>query len=473
MGQKLSEIEINKLRQTMGTLPESQPKRSDEIFRAGGTKNLPYSQSEGSESSDSHELASGDTMLVGPTLTRKLKTHLEMKFQSQALRLSEEEYSLQVIEEGKRSVTNANVSGRCALVNFDEEHRYVYGIDDGLEAGVAIVDMIRSMVVFKGIIHLRDDVKRLMMYRREHRRARRNRLRYREVRFDNRRRSVGWIPPSVKVKRDNIIRVVGKLAKKFPPSKIVYEENSFDVKKLMFPDIEGREYQLNLWYALLSRAGNKCEVCRQEGKLEKHHVVPISEGGTNQVTNILIVHEKCHKKIHEGKVKVIAAKNIVVPYVNYGKTYFKAELSKIAPLEVVYGYQTRIWRERMGLEKNHWNDAIAMVSRGEKLVDTETICYCLAKRRRLYYRSKGLRCVMGFMRGDIVRYNCIDGSGIIGCITSLYKSGFCKIGAWDGKGSFERTGPCSLSRCDFLSRDSIIILAPNKKYVNEFKELIV
>jgi len=30
--QKLSEIEINKLRQTMGTLPESQPKRSDEIF---------------------------------------------------------------------------------------------------------------------------------------------------------------------------------------------------------------------------------------------------------------------------------------------------------------------------------------------------------------------------------------------------------------------------------------------------------
>ena len=32
MGQKLSEIEINKLRQTMGTLPESQPKRSDEIF---------------------------------------------------------------------------------------------------------------------------------------------------------------------------------------------------------------------------------------------------------------------------------------------------------------------------------------------------------------------------------------------------------------------------------------------------------
>jgi len=315
-------------------------------------------------------------------------------------------------------------------------------------------------VVFKGIIHLRNDVKRLMTYRREHRRTRRNCLRYRKLRFDNRKRKAGWVPPSIKVKKDNIIRVIRKLAEKFTPIKIVYEESSFDVKKLMFPDIEGKEYQLNLWYALLYRAGNKCEVCGKEGKLEKHHIVPRSEGGTDQVTNILIVHEKCHEKIHKGEIEIIGAQNIVVPSANNGKSYLKTELSRIAPLEIVYGYQTRIWREKMGLEKTHWNDAIAMVTKGENVSDETKVSYCLAKRKRLYRCgwANGLESVLGFHRGDVVRYRYTDGTSFLGCITSLYEWGGARIGVWDGKGSFDRKGPKSLERCRLVSRGGVTIL---------------
>ena len=423
-------------------------------------ESVPYSKLKGVVSDDIHELAVREDKLVRPTLGDMAKDTLQGDAPALNSATVNEEHSPRENEEGKHSATSVNVNTDKASLNLGEEHEYVYGIDDGLETGIAVVDVEQMRVVFKGIIHLRNDVKRLMTYRKEHRRSRRNRLRYRKSRFDNRRRKSGWIPPSVKVKRDNIVRIVKELTKDFPPSKIVYEENSFDIKKLMFPDIEGKEYQMNLWYALLYRAGNKCEVCVKEGKLKMHHIVPLSDGGTNQVTNILIVDKKCHEKIHRGLIEVNSAQNIVVPSVNYGKSYLKDELSKIASLEIVYGYQTRIWREKMELEKNHWNDAIAMATKGERIVDKTSVKYCLAKRRRLYRCgwALGIESVMGFERGDVVRYSYVDGTSFVGCITSLYEWGACKIGVWDGSGSFSRKGPCPLTRCESLSSGGIVII---------------
>jgi 5-methylcytosine-specific restriction endonuclease McrA len=46
----------------------------------------------------------------------------------------------------------------------------------------------------------------------------------------------------------------------------------------------------------------KCEVCgvklgRFEGDI--HHKIPIIMGGTNRFSNLMLVCENCHKKIHE------------------------------------------------------------------------------------------------------------------------------------------------------------------------------
>ena len=47
-----------------------------------------------------------------------------------------------------------------------------------------------------------------------------------------------------------------------------------------------------------------CQSCGYKINLQKHHIIPISEGGTNNIKNIKILCFKCHKDIHcKSKVK--------------------------------------------------------------------------------------------------------------------------------------------------------------------------
>lgn len=45
-----------------------------------------------------------------------------------------------------------------------------------------------------------------------------------------------------------------------------------------------------------------CEMCFREGKMtpvqEVHHIVPISQGGTNEPDNLMSLCRSCHEKIH-------------------------------------------------------------------------------------------------------------------------------------------------------------------------------
>jgi len=422
-----------------------------------------YQKPKGVEPKGSHELAVGDDMLVKPTLGGVAKDALQGNAPALNPATVEEEYSSHESEKGKHSVTNANVSTEMAPLNIGKG-LYIYGIDEGAkEAGIAIVEAITGEVVFKGVIHLRDDVKRLMRYRREHRRERRRHLRYRANRFNNRRRKEGWIPPSIKVKKDNILRVIRELAKRYPPSKFVYEEASFNIRKLVEPNVNGKEYQKNLWNALIYRAGNKCEVCgKVDRKLQMHHIVPLSKGGSNSVTNILIVCEQCHKGIHEGRIK-IEKKDLQVRYpavAQAGKTYLKNELSKLAPVEVVYGYQTKEWREKMGLEKTHWDDAIAIIAKGKKVIDKTQPSFCFAKRHRPYreaQRRPDIKEIGGLRRGDVVNYYRRDGTVLNGYIYGFNANGTVRINNWNGKRiiKFSKISP---KRCERVLRDPVVVV---------------
>ena len=59
------------------------------------------------------------------------------------------------------------------------------------------------------------------------------------------------------------------------------------------------------WHRIRARyaaAHPLCERCLQEGKLtpveEVHHIVPISQGGTHEETNLMSLCQSCHTKIH-------------------------------------------------------------------------------------------------------------------------------------------------------------------------------
>ncbi|MGP7816243.1 RRXRR domain-containing protein [Niallia sp. 01092] len=92
----------------------------------------------------------------------------------------------------------------------------VLGIDDGAKyTGIALVQdyASKNKPVFKGTIEHRQDVKDKIDVRRGHRKYRRSHKKYRKKRFDNRCASKrkGRIPPSIKQKKEAILRVIKKL----------------------------------------------------------------------------------------------------------------------------------------------------------------------------------------------------------------------------------------------------------------------
>ena len=45
--------------------------------------------------------------------------------------------------------------------------------------------------------------------------------------------------------------------------------------------------------------GEKCVNCGSEDNIEYHHIVPLKNGGTNNITNIAPLCIPCHKKAHD------------------------------------------------------------------------------------------------------------------------------------------------------------------------------
>ncbi|MCP4108475.1 MAG: restriction endonuclease [Desulfobacteraceae bacterium] len=253
------------------------------------------------------------------------------------------------------------------------------GIDDGgVKVGIAAVSGER--VLYQEEVTLRTDIKSLMDTRRQYRRSRRNRkTRYRKPRFLNRRasipackvcggnapksqiicraclrkvrgvhqkyahikQSVFRLPPSIKAKKDAIIRVVGKIPLPVPVL-IRLEDAYFDFQAMENPNISGREYKhgvllyhKNFKSACLTRDNHKCRVCASESDLRVHHVKPKSEGGTDKLSNLMTLCEACHEKHHKEGLKLPKQKSsfyISASHVQQGKNYFQSELGKVAEI---------------------------------------------------------------------------------------------------------------------------------------------
>ncbi len=46
-----------------------------------------------------------------------------------------------------------------------------------------------------------------------------------------------------------------------------------------------------------------CEICGYRGLVIVHHKIPISKGGTNDESNLIVLCEKCHADAHGEKKK--------------------------------------------------------------------------------------------------------------------------------------------------------------------------
>ena len=95
------------------------------------------------------------------------------------------------------------------------------GIDEGSRhIGIAIVS--QDKVLAKGEVELRQDVHSLLFTRSQYRRSRRFRkTRYHKVRFLNRKKPEGWLPPSIQAKVNANFLWIDKFCSLVPNPKLV------------------------------------------------------------------------------------------------------------------------------------------------------------------------------------------------------------------------------------------------------------
>ena len=164
-------------------------------------------------------------------------------------------------------------------------------IDPGLKTtGIAIVNQQTGEVIFAAEInHRGHDIKKSLDARRAVRRSRRNRkTRYRKPRFNNRRRSEGWLPPSLESRVENVYTWSQRLRRIYPIKGISMELVKFDMQLMENPEIEGVEYQqgelagYELREYLLLKFGHLCAYRRDHSPcaahLEVEHIIPRSRG---------------------------------------------------------------------------------------------------------------------------------------------------------------------------------------------------
>ena len=321
------------------------------------------------------------------------------------------------------------------------------GIDKGSSVtGLACVS--NGAVLLAAEIHHRRDVKEKMDDRRDRRKSRRARRWYRPARFRNRASSKrsGRLPPSIKTNVEEVIRVVGQIP--LPISSIVIEDVQVDIARLNNPTLRGSQYQdptrldENLRMACLIRDGYCCQQCgKRSCRLEAHHIQYRQHGGKDTLANLLTLCERCHHRLHEGKItlKVTGVSGYldqIAQRTMQGKNHLYTRLRTFAPLKTVFGYETATYRKYRSLPKTHIIDAlcIATLLTGEVIGMPESNGYHIRFRprqtRKRYHSQpqKGKGRVKyqvneeleGFRKGDLVLVR----GRYIKLINSIYSNGY-------------------------------------------------
>jgi|GEM_PF-1015197 len=308
---------------------------------------------------------------------------------------------------------------------------FTVGIDDGAKTvGVAIINEHTKETVFQGEINLRQDVSRKLLQRKQYRRTRRSRkLRYRARRFSNRKQMTPL--PSVRQRKDSIVRWLKDMMKRIAIAKVVVEEGVFDVsslsagRKLKGVEFRQSEYEGRNWRAkVLWRDKYQCQHCKSTDRLQAHHIRQRSKGGTNRVSNGLTLCEKCHKELHAGLWQLgIKPKFFQYPmHLMQGKHYLREQIEVLGlSYDKVFGWMTACWRKQIGLEKSHANDAITMVCKSYEPVINSMDWSIKPKRTKVWENNPTKICTEknGFKHNDLIKASHRTKGVVVGSVRSL------------------------------------------------------
>ena len=307
------------------------------------------------------------------------------------------------------------------------------GVDTGSGTiGTAVSDDNGNIVYMSKVV-VRNDITGEMVQRAKYRRNRRNRkTRYRKARWLNRKNSIksGRFSPTMISKFHSHIKEIEFIKSILPITTLVLETAQFDTHLMKNPSLANPKvrhwgYQKGINYGfentkamVLNRDNYTCQCCKgkhKDSKLEVHHIIFRSQGGSDEESNLITLCHTCHKDLHSGKItpKFSGKRKGTLKYATQMNS-IRCQLLKQYPDAIeTFGMVTKANRLSVGLEKDHHIDACVIAS-GLNPITIKTNLLYLKKSvsKGDYQQSKGVRGeqpittgkICGFRKFDKVRY---------------------------------------------------------------------
>ena len=333
-----------------------------------------------------------------------------------------------LLKEGKAEIYSRNpFTGKLLYDSKEFTQPIEIGVDTGyIHIGVSVKSEKREY--FSGQFDCLKDEKLRHDDCRKYRRTRRNRLRYRKPRWNNRisTKPEGWIAPSLEHKAENHIRIIENICKVAPIVRVTLEVGEFDTALLKAMQTgekipEGIEYQHGPLYfadslrkAVFQRDNYTCRVCKKSPLrdsnviLKTHHALYWKGRHANTLQELMTVCDKCHTSANHKEGGKLYGLEPKVPrlegatYMNIVRWYIVNTLKSSLPnieIRITYGAITSRTRKDLGIEKSHADDA-----------------YCIgnfypsirAKTEHFTKRRRNNRCLERFYDAKI--YDSRDGS---------------------------------------------------------------
>lgn len=251
------------------------------------------------------------------------------------------------------------------------------GVDTGSGTmGAAVADDM-SNIVYMAEVELRNDISKKMKRRAQNRRSRRSRkTRYRKARWLNRRNSIksGRFSPTMVSRKHSHVKEIEFVRSVLPITNLVLETGTFDPHLMKNPELaqnpwgyqKGPNYGYeNTRAMVLDRDRHICRYCHKKNqKLEVHHVIFSSQGGSDNESNLVTLCHTCHKDLHDGKINphFRGKKKGTLKYATQMNS-IRCQLLKEYPDAIeTFGFVTKANRMYGGIPKAHYLDACVIAA---------------------------------------------------------------------------------------------------------------
>ena len=304
------------------------------------------------------------------------------------------------------------------------------GVDTGSGTlGTAVSDDNGNIIYMSKVI-VRNDITDKMKQRLGYRRNRKTR--YRKARFLNRKNSIKTdrFSPTMISKFHSHTKEIEYIKSILPITQLVLETAQFDThlmknSLLALDTVKHWGYQKGINYGfentkamVLNRDNYTCQYCKgkhKDSKLEVHHIIFRSQGGSDEESNLITLCNTCHTNLHNGKInlKLKGKKKGTLKYATQMNS-IRCQLLKRYPNAIeTFGMVTKANRLAIGIPKDHHLDACVIAS-GTKPITIKTNLLYLKKSvsKGDYQQSKGIRSeqpittgkICGFRKFDKVKY---------------------------------------------------------------------